>query len=118
MLKTAKKKIIPKTDKYRIGGQSIADAFIKVRISTAEVGNKATLTFIWIKIINLKAYNKVPDDELKMTLTQKRSEYHMGVKEIMPEKFIQYYYNCYHIRTTNVINPWMKKIKKISNWKQ
>ena len=52
--KTAKKKIFPKTDKYRIGGQSIADAFIKVLISTAEVGTKETLTFIWIKLINLK----------------------------------------------------------------
>ena len=52
--KTVKKNIILKTENYKMGGISIAADFYKILISTTEVEAKATLTFIQIKLTNLK----------------------------------------------------------------
>ena len=38
-----------------------------------------------------EAYDKVTDDEFKITLTQKRLEYHIGVKDITSEELMYYY---------------------------
>ena len=58
------------------------------------------------------AYDRVPGEELKETISRKRSEYHMGDEEITSDDSMKYAQNCYNIRVTNTSNPWMHKSKE------
>ena len=58
------------------------------------------------------AYDRVPGEEFKATISRKRWEYHMGDEDITEDDLMQYAENCYEIRVTNTSNPWMHKSKE------
>ena len=51
---TVKKNIIPKTEKYKIGGTPITEEFYMVIIGMSEVETKATIAFVRINLMNIK----------------------------------------------------------------
>ena len=58
------------------------------------------------------AYDRVPGEEFKATISRKQSEYYMVDENITADDLMRYAQNCYDIRVTNTSNPWMHKSKE------